>query len=324
MNNRKLYLGIDTSNYKTSLAVIDDAASVVYEKSELLEVKKGKRGLRQSEAFFQHSMRLPLYIEEAFSCIHPAEIAAIGYSDKPRRQPGSYMPCFNAGVNSAKLLSSALGVPAYPFSHQEGHAAAIIPQSETGRIVFMHLSGGTTEFLTCKADDMGYDMRIVGGTKDISFGQLLDRAGVLLGYPFPSGKFLDCIAYESINDDQPLSALLPRVSIDDGYFNLSGAETRVMQYVKENDISNDDIDQIKPLASAMFIYIAGLLTSSSSYLSNKYEIDTVYMAGGVASSKTIRELIDNNGRPDILFGDPVLSGDNAVGIARLSKRIHNK
>ena len=39
MADRRLFLGIDTSNYKTSLAVIDDSASIVFEKSELLEVK---------------------------------------------------------------------------------------------------------------------------------------------------------------------------------------------------------------------------------------------------------------------------------------------
>ena len=323
MEGKRLFLGIDTSNYKTSLAVIDDSASIVFERSELLEVKQGSRGLRQSEAFYQHSMRLPSYIEEALDSVPAADIQAIGYSARPRRQQGSYMPCFNAGINTAKTLSAALGLPAYSFSHQEGHAAAIIPQDETDRIAFMHLSGGTTEFLLCEQDREGYDMQIAGGTKDISFGQLLDRAGVALGFPFPSGRYLDEIALDHIEDSVSRPICFPRIRIDDGYFNLSGPETKVLKYIEEQGLSANDPDALALAVSELFRYIADILSASSEYLSEKHGIDKIYMAGGVASSAAIRTLIANNCGLDIRFGDPVLSGDNAVGIARLAKRIHH-
>ncbi len=323
MEGRRLYLGIDTSNYKTSLAVIDDSASIVFERSELLEVKKGKRGLRQSEAFYQHSMRLPSYIEEALGSVPTSELQAIGYSSRPRRQEGSYMPCFNAGINSAKTLSSALDIPAYSFSHQEGHAAAIIPQEKTGPFIFMHLSGGTTEFLLCEHDDQGYNMKIVGGTKDISFGQLLDRIGVALGYPFPSGKYLDEIALNNLEECVSRSFDFPRIKMDEGYFNLSGPETKLLNYIDDQGLSVKDINALIPVISGTFRYISEILTSSSEYLSTKYNAKTIYLAGGVASSLAIRELIKNRSTLDIRFGDPALSGDNAVGIAMLAKRIHH-
>ena len=323
MADSRLFLGIDTSNYKTSLAVIDDSASIVFEKSELLEVKPGSRGLRQSEAFYQHSMRLPGYIEEALDAVPASDIKAIGYSARPRRQQGSYMPCFNAGINTAKTLSAALSLPAYSFSHQEGHAAAIIPQDETGLLVFMHLSGGTTEFLLCELDDKGYGMEIAGGTKDISFGQLLDRAGVALGYPFPAGRYLDEIALEHIEGDPSKPIGFPRIRIDDGYFNLSGPETKLLKYIEEQGLSADDPGALAPAISELFRYIADILSSSAWYLSEKHGIKRIYMAGGVASSAAIRKLIGNISGLDIRFGDPVLSGDNAVGIAKLAKRIHD-
>ena len=323
MSGRQLFLGIDTSNYKTSLAVIDGSASTVFERSELLEVKPGSRGLRQSEAFYQHSMRLPGYIEEALSSVPASEIQAIGYSARPRRQQGSYMPCFNAGINTAQTLSAALDIPAYSFSHQEGHAAAVIPQDEKGRLVFMHLSGGTTEFLLCEQDEQGYDMSIAGGTKDISFGQLLDRIGVALGYPFPAGRYLDEIANKSIGSSDSEPIRFPRINIDDGYFNLSGPETKVLKYIEEQGLSADKPDDLIPLISGTFKYISDILSKSADHISSKYEADRIYMAGGVASSKTIRELINNTSELDIRFGEPSLSGDNAVGIARLAKRIHD-
>ena len=104
------------------------------------------------------------------------------------------MPCFLAGVNAAREMAAVLGIPLHEFSHQEGHAAAIIENSsdtDIRRSVLFHLSGGTTEFLICEPDEDGYRMEICGGTKDISAGQLIDRAGVAMGYPFPSGAYLD-------------------------------------------------------------------------------------------------------------------------------------
>ena len=54
-----MYLGIDTSNYRTSAALISSDGQVAAQKAILLDVPEGKRGLRQSEAFFLHSNRLP-------------------------------------------------------------------------------------------------------------------------------------------------------------------------------------------------------------------------------------------------------------------------
>ena len=121
-----LYLGIDTSNYKTSIAVIDSSNDTVFAKSEYLEVPEGKRGLRQSEAFFRHSNRLPEYIEEMCSCVRASSIKAVGVSSRPRRVEGSYMPCFISGVNAAREISQVLGIPLHQFSHQEDHAAAVL------------------------------------------------------------------------------------------------------------------------------------------------------------------------------------------------------
>ena len=316
---RQLYLGIDTSNYKTSVAAVDDAGDLVFEKSELLEVAEGKLGLRQSEAFYQHSMRLPAYISELFESVSPDEIEAIGYSSRPRRVEGSYMPCFNAGINAALLLSASLGKQAYPFSHQEGHAAAIIPTEEADRCIFMHLSGGTTEFLLCDPDDKGYKMELVGGTKDISFGQLLDRFGVALGLQFPAGRYLDDMAYECV----PFSGkmVLPKVKLDDCYFNLSGAEAKLIGFAKTKEAQ--DMAEVKHVCIELFEYIADILLRSSEELIKKHGIDKAYMAGGVASSKTVRKIIELSDNKHIVFGDPKYSGDNAVGIAELTHRIHS-
>ena len=322
---KKLYLGIDTSNYRTSAAVVDSDGSILAQKAVLLDVPEGKRGLRQSDAFFMHSNRLPGYIEEIFGLADPVCIKAVGVSERPRRIEGSYMPCFLAGINAAREIASALKVPVYCFSHQEGHAAAVMESDGNAAApdtLFFHLSGGTTEALLCSPDDRGYSMEIVGGTRDISAGQLLDRFGVALGMPFPAGRYLDDMAYEVLEktdfDTKKISrtGVLPRIKCDEGYFNLSGAETRLMRYAEApGDVKVTDV------TAELFGSVSELLINTAAYLKDRYCADRIYMAGGVASSRTFRVIAKRSSLADIHFGAPELSGDNAVGAALLAKRI---
>ena len=321
----KLFLGFDTSNYRTSVAAVNACGDILFQSAELLDVKKGERGLRQSDAFFSHSNRLPDRISELFEAIDASSVAAIGASERPRRVEGSYMPCFLAGVNAAREIGSALGVPVYFFSHQEGHAAAVLGD-ETEKVIFMHLSGGTTEFLTCSPDDKGYEMHIAGGTKDISIGQLIDRIGVALGYPFPSGAYLDDIAYEVLENGGPgilresMPGIMPKIRItEDGWFNLSGAETRLLRRIEDGMTE----EETRMLITELFMSVTKLLVESAERLSKAHGIGRVCMAGGVASSRTVRKLIAETAHDaEIRFGDPDLSGDNAAGTALLAKRIH--
>ncbi len=321
----ELFLGIDTSNYKTSAAVTDTDGHVIYQRSEYLEVPRGNRGLRQSECFFRHSNRLPDYIAGISRSVKMSDVRAVGVSSRPRRVEGSYMPCFLAGVNAAVEIASVLGIPVYEFSHQEGHAAAILDDAAgPERTILMHLSGGTTEILLCSPDSQGYDLEITGGTRDISIGQLIDRAGVAMGYDFPSGMYLDELAL-NYTPSGKTGPGLPRIRIADGYFNLSGTETQVMRWIESADPS-----EYPYIAYSIFTRIAELLVNSARASAEAAGVSRVYMAGGVSASRFIRKHIysshaASDSFPEILFGDPALSGDNAVGIAGLARRlfIHN-
>ena len=321
---KNLYLGIDTSNYRTSAAVVDSEGIILTQKAVLLDVPEGKRGLRQSEVFFMHSNRLPGYIDEIFGSTDPACIKAVGVSERPRRIAGSDMPCVLAGVNAAREIAAALKVPVYCFSHQEGHAAAVMEsggKTAASRTLFFHLSGGTTEALICSPDEKGYQMEIVGGTRDISAGQLFDRFGVAMGMPFPSGKYLDDIAYKVLEETDfdvrktVKTGVMPRLKTEEGYFNLSGAETRLLRYAEaDKDIPAEAV------TAELFASVSDLIIKDAQYLSEKYCADSIYMAGGVASSRTFRAIAQNNSSAYIQFGAPQLSGDNAVGAALLAKR----
>ncbi len=81
--------------------------------------------MKQSDAVFQHIKQLPQLLERLFGQCQMS-VAGVGVSVTPRRSEGSYMPCFLVGSAVASSISSALSVPKYEFSHQEGHIMAAL------------------------------------------------------------------------------------------------------------------------------------------------------------------------------------------------------
>ncbi|HCU08532.1 MAG TPA: hypothetical protein DF480_06180 [Clostridiales bacterium] len=295
------YLGLDTSNYTTSAAVIC-GEDILCDERVQLTVPLGKQGLRQSEALYQHWQNLPCVLHEPLQQ-YAKKLTAVCVSRTPRPVEASYMPVFNAGVSTAKILSEALGIPLYETSHQEGHlrAGAVDTTIDFGKpLIAAHLSGGTLEFI--KILDGHYEL--IGGTKDLSYGKLIDRTGVLLGLDFPAGKALDALAMSEpgTKEKNPLSAVFQQ----EAWINLSGAESQIRDLIGKYEPST--------LASFLFRRISESLVSVLEHLRSAWIIDQVLITGGVASSQFIRTYCADRGYQ---FGTPALCSDNAAGVALL-------
>lgn len=309
-------LGIDTSNYRTSIAVVDNNGTIVIDKRSLLRVKKGERGLRQSEALFQHVENLPTLFETLAN--QKLNITAVSVSNKPRPIEGSYMPCFKAGYGYGKAIANTLNVPFFEFSHQEGHLQAIkyySDMNEADSFLAWHLSGGTCELLKVSNGKI----EIVGGSKDISFGQVIDRVGVLIGMNFPSGEEMDLRALQGGMTKEKRNKQLSKIKLDGLYFNLSGIETQCNRLVQNNAWKNDETE-VDFLIKELFDKIATTIISVSENAAKQFGIKDIIFVGGVSSSKYISTEIKtafNNKEVKIEFGRQELSGDNAVGIALL-------
>ncbi len=311
----KYSLGIDTSNYKTSIALTNIDGDIVYDKRILLNVDKGKRGLRQQEALFQHINNLPILFDDMFRNFDACDIACVSVSDKPRNISGSYMPAFLAGVSQANVLASSLKCPLYRFSHHDGHvraASRFTELSDSKQYVSLHFSGGTTEVLLYKDGKLS----IIGGTKDISFGQLLDRIGTELGLIFPCGEELDNIAYDCLNQSNLSKKInLPKIKSKSGYINLSGIESAVFRYIDGRTLDKDDLNH---LILGVFSRISSAILDMLEDIYDEYRINDFLFAGGVSSSKTLRKMLDEaDAKLNLVFCEPRLSSDNAIGISLL-------
>ena len=300
-------IGIDTSNYTTSIAFFDGTGGENC--SKLLPVKSGELGLRQSDAVFAHIKSLPELSGRLFSHIGKSPITAVGVSTRPRAVEGSYMPCFLVGLSHAKLLSDALHVPLVEVSHQQGHVAASL--WSTGHLELMdaphlawHLSGGTTELLLVEPEGKLVKCTKIGGTTDISAGQLIDRTGQLLGLPFPSGKHLDALSREAAGKD------FFRVKCKDMTFSFSGMQNKVQQYYEANG------DPAETAAYALRCVAYGVFHATQQAL-KAYPGLPVVFSGGVASNTLLRQVLEPL---NPIFAQPQYSTDNAMGVAVLASR----
>lgn len=303
-------LGLDTSNYTTSAAVFDGEEG--RNQGRLLEVRPGELGLRQSDALFQHVKHLPEVVEALLGEEGLGTVQAVGASTRPRAVEGSYMPCFLAGASQGQVLSQVLGVPFYAFSHQQGHLAAAAWSA--GRLDLLdrpflawHLSGGTTELLRVEPEEDGVAVRaeILGGTSDISAGQLIDRTGVLLGLPFPAGKGVEKLSRQAQKREYY------KVKVKDLTFSLSGMENKVRQMVQRGE---------EPAEVAWFAQetVCRVVQACTKAAMEAYPGLPVLCSGGVASNGRLKELLRQN--CGALFAQPQFSTDNAMGTAILTWR----
>lgn len=300
-------IGFDTSNYTTSIACYNGETGENH--SRLLPVKEGALGLRQSDAVFGHIKSLPELSGRLFSNLSAENICAVGVSTRPRSVEGSYMPCFQVGYSHSKLLADALQVPLYTCSHQQGHVAASLWSA--GRMELMdmphlawHLSGGTTELLYVEPDGRNVKCTKIGGTSDISAGQLIDRTGQLLSLPFPSGKHLDSLSRGA--EDRSVFC----VKCENSVFSLSGVQNKVSQYYEKRQ------DPCETAAYALRCICEAVSKATADAL-RIYPGLPVVFSGGVASNSMLRQRLTEF---DAVFAEPAFSTDNAMGVAILAYR----
>ncbi len=301
-------VGMDTSNYTNSIAWFDGVTGENC--SKLLPVKQGELGLRQSDAVFAHTKSLPELSGRLFSNFPGDAITAVGVSTRPRAVEGSYMPCFMVGYSHAKLLSDALKVPLIEVSHQQGHVAACLWSA--GHMELMeephlawHLSGGTTELLLVEPEGRNVRCTKIGGTTDISAGQLIDRTGQLLGLPFPAGKHLDALSREAEMTE------VFRVKCADMAFSLSGVQNKVQQFHSSHESPAETAGYaLRCVAKAVYL--------ASEQAMKAYPGLRIVFSGGVASNSLLRESL----KPlNPIFSPPQFSTDNAMGVAVLTHRL---
>ncbi len=303
-----VYLGLDTSNYTTSAALFDADSESVFQSKHLLPVKPGELGLRQSDAVFHHVKQLPQIIQGLNIPVSGIKLSGVGVSNRPRNIDGSYMPCFLVGETVAQTVSALNGIPIYRTSHQVGHILAALYSCQRLDLICsdkpflaFHVSGGTTDCLLISPDkDEVIKVREIATSLDIKAGQLIDRAGLMLGLKFPCGIELEKLAVKS---DKKYNF---NITLKDGCCCLSGIENRCRDMLANGEKSCD-------IALYVLRYIEAVIHKMTEYALEKFGDMPVVYAGGVMSDMLIRNTLLRDF--DAYFSEPCFSCDNAAGTA---------
>ena len=310
-----LFLGFDTSCYTSSVSCVD-SDSIIHDGRVLLDVSAGERGLRQSDAVFQHTRNLSKLVPDLFSGADGSNARAIGVSGRPSGRPDSYMPVFLSGKTVAYSIGAALNIPVYEFTHQQGHIRAALVGNDQligSKFIAFHLSGGTSDMLIV---DEEFNIDRIGGTTDITAGQLVDRLGVKMGLRFPAGKEFEKLAiHGKRNSDLILPSCVRGIQCS-----FSGVETKAAGYLDEGADCSD-------IALSVYDCIARTLAKLVINAKSSLGISSFLFAGGVASSLILRSMLSvrlSNQKVDLAFSAPKLSSDNAVGIALLAMDQYGK
>lgn len=307
---KKLFLGIDTSCYTTSVAVVDDEENIIFDERIILDVKLGERGVRQSEAVFLHIKNMP----ELFERIGVIEdISAVCASITPTDEPDSYMPVFNVSLSIGKIIAANRGIKLYKITHRHMHAYSALKNEKENDISFIaaHVSGGTLDILNINVvDGIITCIERIGKTLDITCGQLIDRAGVLMGLKFPCGAQMDKLVNAALKRKK-----LP-VCVKDTNANLSGAEAQMIKYTQT-------CDDKSAISTSVFDCCAETISKMIINACLKTNVRVAYIFGGVASSNYIKEaIVEKCKNIDVRFAEKKLSSDNAVGCAIAAKRLY--
>ena len=306
------FVGIDTSNYTTSAAICTKDGEVVANLKIPLPVKAGECGLRQSDAVFAHVKNMPTLMKSLSKELQGMKPIAIGVSEAPRPQEGSYMPCFLSGIAAAESFAAAASIPLLRTSHQEGHIMAAIYSAgamhllSTDRFAAFHVSGGTTEVLLATPHANGFDIDLFAATADINAGQAIDRIGVMLGLDFPCGKELEKLA-EKNTKKIPKS----RISVKNGYCNLSGLENMATKLWQESG-------DAALVAAFTLQFIGDTLVAMTNELDARIPSLSIVYAGGVMSNRYLKARLSE--RENTYFAEPQFSADNAAGISLLCRK----
>ena len=296
-------LGIETSCDETAAAVVEDGKIILSNRiASQVEIHARYGGIVPEVASRQHTLSIIPIIRQALTDAGVTwdGIDGIGVTIGPGLA-GSLL----TGVNAAKAISFARGLPLTGVNHLEGHIYAnwLSEGSLDFPSVCLIVSGGHTDLVLVRGH---HDYILLGQTRDDAAGEAFDKASRLLGLGYPGGPAIEKAA-RSGNSSIPLPRAWLRGTND---FSFSGVKTALLRLVEGGSISSP-----ADAAASFQEAVVDVLVTKTVAAAAERHVKQILLAGGVAANKSLRQtLIDTSPLP-VLVPEPVLCTDNAAMIA---------
>jgi N6-L-threonylcarbamoyladenine synthase len=312
-------LGIESSCDESAAAVLDEHRGLLsHELFSQVDLHRLYGGVVPELASRDHVQRLLPLVRQALAKagLEPAGLDAVAYTAGP-----GLVGALLTGAALGHSLAYALGVPAVPIHHLEGHLLA--PLLEDRPPPFPHLallvSGGHTMLIVVQG--LG-QYELLGETRDDAAGEAFDKSAKLLGMPYPGGPELARLA----ESGRPGAFEFPRPMLDRaGYeFSFSGLKTAVMLAVREQA---PDARRRADIARGVQDAIVDTLVGKTARALADTHLKHLVVAGGVSANRALRSSLEATARrhgAEIYFPRLEFCTDNAAmiamaGLARLKQ-----
>lgn len=284
-----LVLGIETSCDETAAAVVRDGRVALSDVvSTQMDIHRRWGGVVPELASRNHVVQVMPVIDEALSRANVtlSQLDGIAVTSGPGLQ-GALL----VGLQVAKALSLATGVPVVGVNHLEGHLLAIrlAPDAPEPPFLGLCVSGGHTTLYDVKA--FGTYARL-GTTRDDAAGEAFDKVARILGLPYPGGLPIDTHAQTGDRN----AIRFPRALRGDDVldWSFSGLKTAVLQHVQTHGVPTGQA--LNDLCASFQEAVADALTKKLVLGAKKVGAKTVVLCGGVAANSRLRALAEERGR----------------------------
>ena len=306
-----LILGIESSCDETAAAVVEDGRHVLSNiVASQVEEHKLYGGVVPEIASRRHSEAIVGVVEEALTAADRklSDIDAIAVTYAP-----GLIGALLVGVNFAKGLSLASGIPLVPVHHLRGHIASNFISSAELEPPFLCLvvSGGHSHIIEVQDYTK---LHILGRTRDDAAGEAFDKAARNMGMPYPGGIMMDKVA----ETGNPLAFRLPRPKVDGSPldFSFSGLKTAVINILHNARQKGEEVN-IPDLAASYRKAVVDCLVKNFLLAQEQTGMKKLVIAGGVSANSLLRrELEKECSKRGLEFYRPELKycGDNAAMI----------
>ncbi|MEH7611986.1 tRNA (adenosine(37)-N6)-threonylcarbamoyltransferase complex transferase subunit TsaD [Gottfriedia acidiceleris] len=310
MNENCLILAIETSCDETSAAVVKNGNEILSNVvATQIDIHKRFGGVVPEVASRLHVEQITLVIEEAMkqAQVEYEDLAAVAVTEGP-----GLVGALLIGVNAAKAIAFAHGLPLIGVHHIAGHIYANqLVQPLQYPLLALVVSGGHTELVYMKEDGI---FEVIGETRDDAAGEAYDKVARTLKLPYPGGPHIDRLAQEG-NATIPF----PRAWLEEGSydFSFSGLKSAVINYMHNAEQRGEEVSPADVAASFQESVIE-VIVSKTIQAAKEYNVKQVLLAGGVAANKGLRATLQEemNALSNIELVIPPLSlcTDNAAMI----------
>ena len=308
-------LGIESSCDETSAAVVEMGEGVRTIRSNIvasqIDIHRLYGGVVPEIASRAHIEAISKITYQALdeAGIEIGDVGAIAVTAFP-----GLIGALLVGVNFAKSLAFAQGIPLVPVNHIRGHVAAAYLSDAELEPPFLAIvvSGGHTSLYRVNSYT---DFEEIGATRDDAAGEAFDKIGRVIGLPYPGGAALDKLAYEG--DPHAIKLPSPALNGDSLDFSFSGIKTATLNYLNGKAQKGEPVSYADVAASYTDRIVKAIVKKTGQAL-EQTGMKRLVLAGGVAANSHLRAALErlcNQKKVILSMPERGLCGDNAAMIA---------